>query len=166
MSKLWVGIGAGLLAGAAGATAKNAVSFVDQAAQGDPPPSSPHAAEASGTAAAAVSGPGHELHSARASALGSLAGLGIGVGIGAAAGALRGVRATPNPAVAAIATGLAAMAVGEGAAVASGNARSDWASPANLLRDLVAHLAYGATTGYALHRLLDPHTPRVARIGL
>ena len=27
-----------------------------------------------------------------------------------------------------------------------------------LLRDLVPHLVYGAVTGNALHRMLDPHT--------
>ncbi|WP_375489613.1 hypothetical protein, partial [uncultured Jatrophihabitans sp.] len=72
--------------------------------------------------------------------------------------------ATPQPVVAAALTGLAAMAVGEGASVATGGARSDWASPTNLVRDLIAHLAYGGVTSYALHRMLDPHTPVVSRL--
>jgi hypothetical protein len=47
--------------------------------------------------------------------------------------------------------------------VATGAARSDWAAPQNLLRDFVPHLAYGAVTGWALHRMVDPHTPSVSR---
>jgi hypothetical protein len=103
--------------------------------------------------------------STRAEALGPLGGLGIGIGVGALAGLVRGSNATPPPVVAAVATGLVAMSIGEGAAVATGTAKPGWSAPANLVRDFVPHLAYGAVTGWALHRMLDPHTPVVSRFG-
>lgn len=164
MAKPWAGITAGLLAGAAGSTALNAVTYLDQAATGDAPTASPAGTSVTEAARQTTDAAGKQADSARARALGPLGGLGIGVGVGAVAGAIRGANATPHPVVAAIVTGAAAMAVGDGAAVASGGARRDWASPANLARDLVAHLAYGAVTGYALHRMLDPHTPVVSRL--
>lgn len=158
MAKLWAGISAGMLAGAAGSTALNAVNYADQAVRGNAPTSSaagPHVAE---TAAKAV-----DVSPTRAAALGPLGGLGIGVGVGAIAGLVRGTSFTPPPALAAALTGLAAMAIGDGLGVASGTARPDWHKPVTLLRDLVPHLIYGATTSVALHRLLDPQTSKVGR---
>lgn len=164
MAKKWNGITAGLLAGAAGATAKNAISYLDQGVAGNSPTTSPTAATVSDTAAATIDKVGGRVDGSRASALGPLGGLGIGLGVGAVAGMLRSSNATPNPVVAAIVTGVAAMAVGDGAAVATGGARRDWAAPANLVRDLISHLAFGAVTGYALHRMLDPRTPVASRV--
>ncbi|GAB2476200.1 hypothetical protein [Jatrophihabitans fulvus] len=166
MSRIWNGIVTGMLAGAAGATAKNAVSYLDQAVTQDAPPSSPQSSAVGGTAGAVTdAAPGQQSSAVtgnRAAALGNLGGLGIGLGVGAVAGALRGDHATPNPVVAASAVGVAAMAVGNGLAAATG--QSSARSGGNLARDLVAHLAYGAVTSWALHRLLDPRTPAVARI--
>ncbi len=144
----------------------NAVSYLDQAVRGDSATTSAAGSSVSKTAqhtTDAAGSVGSATENKRAEALGPLGGLGIGLGVGAVAGLVRGSNATPPKAVAAIATGLVAMAVGEGAAVATGAARSDWASPANLLRDLVPHLAYGAVTGWALHRMVDPRTSVVSR---
>lgn len=158
MSKLWTGISAGMLAGAAGATALNAVNYADQAVRGNAPTSSPAGPHVAATAAEVTkAGP------TRAAALGPLGGLGVGVGVGALAGFVRGRVATPPAVLAAALTGLAAMAVGDGVALATGTARSDWHKPVTLLRELVPHLVYGAVTGVALHRMLDPHTTDIAR---
>lgn len=166
MAKRWAGITAGMLAGAAGATAMNAVSYADQAVQGNASTTSPTGGSVAETAREAGNSAGAPTDGAKAGALGPLGGLGIGVGVGAVAGLIRGSNATPPPVTAAIVTGLVAMGIGEGAAVATGAAKSDWASPANLLRDLVPHLAYGAVTAIALHRMLDPRTSIVSRLGL
>ena len=158
MTDIWAGLTAGVIAGAAGATALNAVTYLDQTIQGDAATSSP----ASGAPAAAAS----ELtgvDATRAAGLGPLGGLAIGLGVGAVAGLTRGANATPPPLVAAVVTGVAAMLVGDGVAVATGTAESDWASPAKLLRNLVPHLAYGVVTGAALHRMLDPRTSIIHR---
>ncbi|MBE7189411.1 hypothetical protein [Jatrophihabitans endophyticus] len=162
MNKTWAGITAGLLAGAAGATAKNIVSYLDQTATGDAPPSSPSGPTVTNTASTASVVAAETEDRSRAGAAGPLGGLLIGLGVGAVAGVARGTNATPNPAVAAVVTGLAAMAVGDGAAAAGGQAATF--TPARLGRDLIAHLAYGGVTAYALHRMLDPHTPSVARL--
>lgn len=162
MSKFTTGLTAGLLAGAAGATAKNAASYLDQVVAGDAPPSSPDSSTVAATADTAAGTAGRDLGSSQASALGNLGGLGIGLGVGAVAGLARGGNATPNPVVAATLTGVAAMAVGDGLALATGASKPR--STANLVRDLVAHLAYGAVTAWALHRMVDPRTPTVARL--
>jgi hypothetical protein len=163
MAKRWAGITAGMLAGAAGATAKNVVSYLDQAVLGDAATTSPAGSSVSATAQTAADTAGAPSDTTRTDALGPLGGLGIGIGVGAVAGLVRGSNATPPPVVAAVLTGLVAMGAGEGAAVATGSARSDWAAPANLLRDFVPHLAYGAVTGWALHRMVDPRTSVVSR---
>ena len=165
MAKRWTGITAGILAGAAGATAKNVVSYLDQAVQGEGATTSPASHSVAGAAKQATGAAGSQADGARAEALGPLGGLGIGLGVGALAGLIRGSNATPPPVVAAVATGLVAMSIGEGAAVATGTAKPGWAAPGNLLRDFIPHLAYGAVTGWALHRILDPRTPVVSRFG-
>lgn len=81
---------AGALAGAAGATALNAVSYTDMVLRGRPAGSGPRAtvdaaAEATGTD---VPGDGDTAPN-RADGAGQLAGLAVGVGLGAAAGILR-----------------------------------------------------------------------------
>lgn len=158
MNKTWTGLTAGMLAGAAGATALNAVNYADQAVRGNAPTSSPAGPNvASAAAQVTKAGPN------RAAALGPLGGLGVGVGIGALAGVVRGRSATPPPVLAAVLTGLAALAVGDGVALATGTARSDWKRPVTLLRELVPHLVYGAVTGVALHRMVDPNTSAVGR---
>lgn len=158
MAKLWAGISAGILAGAAGATALNAVNYADQAVRGNAPTSSP-----AGPHVAAAAGKAVDVSPTRAAALGPLGGLGIGVGVGAIAGALRGTNATPPPVLAAALTGIVAMVIGDGFAVATKTARPDWKKPVTLLRDLVPHLVYGAVTSVTLHRLLDPQTSKVGR---
>jgi ribose/xylose/arabinose/galactoside ABC-type transport system permease subunit len=158
MANIWAGVTAGFLAGASGATAQNAVSYLDQAVRGDAPTASPTSPNPARTAAA-LTGADPE----RAAGLGPLGGLGVGVGVGAVAGAIRGASATPPPTVAALVTGLAAMVVSQGLALATGTARPDWNKPVTLLRDLLPHLAYGAVTSTALHRMLDPHTSAVSR---
>ena len=158
MSSIWSGITAGALAGAAGATALNAVDYADQAVRGDAATSS-----AAGPHVAATAREITGVAPNRAAALGPLGGLGVGVVIGAVAGALRARSTTPPKPVAFVVTGLAALAVGDGVALATGTARRDWNNPVTLLRDLVPHLVYGVVTGNALHRMLDPHTADIAR---
>ena len=158
MAKLWAGLSAGILAGAAGATALNAVNYADQAVRGNAPTSSAAGPHVASTAAEVTkAGP------VRAAALGPLGGLGVGVAVGALAGLVRGSAATPPPVLAAVATGLVAMAAGDGVALATGTARPDWRAPVTLLRELVPHLVYGAVTGIALHRMLDPQATDVRR---
>lgn len=151
------GVVAGLLAGAAGATAHNAVGYLHQVLTSTPAPSSPTSTVPANTAA----GAGGSGRDTRAGGAGALGGLGIAVGVGALAGALRSVATTPPQPAAAAA--LAAAAWGTSlAASTAGDAPRD-TSPAGLAVDGLAHLAYGLVTVLTLHRLLDPLTPHARR---
>lgn len=165
MNKFWTGVTGGLLAGAAGATAKNAVSYLDQALTHDAPPSSPNSSTVAQTAGSVADAAGAETSGARVTAAGALGGLGIGLGVGAVAGVVRGANRTPNPLVAALITGLAAMGVGDGLAAVTHSSKKV-TQPTQLARDVVSHTAYGAVTAYALHRILDPAPTRVSRLNL
>lgn len=154
-----VGLAAGALAGAAGTTAHNAVTYLHQALTGTASPSSPASdvpARTAGDADDAV------VDSAkRPDAAGPLGGIGIGVGVGMLAGALRGVSTTPPQPVAALAVGGAAWAAALGASAATGNARST--SATETVVEALSHLAHGAVTVIALHWMLDPRTPVAPR---
>lgn len=155
---------AGLLAGAAGATAHNATSYLVQLATATPAPASPTGGVAADTAAGLAGNDGAKHTSdpqVTARAAGPLGGIGIGLGVGALAGALRSEKATPPQPLAAVALGVAAWGASLGASTAAGAPR-DLTTTA-MLSDAAAHLAYGIVTVLALHRLLDPATPHLRR---
>lgn len=158
------GVVAGLLAGAAGATAHNATSYLVQLATASSAPASPTGGVAADTAAGFVGddGSAHTSdHGAVVQAAGPLGGIGIGLGVGAVAGALRSDAATPPQPLAAVALGAAAWGVSLGASTAAGAPRD--LTTAAMLSDAAAHLAYGIVTVLTLHRLLDPRTPHRRR---
>lgn len=167
MSRLFAGIVAGALAGAAGATALNAVSFADTAVRGRPASTSPAgtgpkatvdaAAEATGTE---VPGEGEQATN-RAAGGGELAGLGVGVGIGAVAGVLRAFHVKVPKALSPFALGLGAMALSDGVMSALGVTDPRGWSAKRVTADALPHLAYGLVATAALHRMLDPRTPQV-----
>ncbi|MCZ2818586.1 hypothetical protein [Modestobacter sp. VKM Ac-2984] len=135
----------GLLAGAAGTTALNAVTYVDMLRRGRPASSVPDRTAAALASAAGVDVPGRgAAREARTSGLGALLGIGNGLGVGLLASLARagGVR-MPGP-VGAVVTGAAAMAATDGPTAALGVTdprtwtASEWAA------DAVPHLAYGA----------------------
>jgi uncharacterized membrane protein len=135
----------GLIAGAAGTAALNAVTYLDMAVRGRPASSLPEQtvdaiADAAGTA---VPGRGKERE-ARRTALGALAGMGNGLGVGVLASLARaaGVR-MPGP-VGALVTGAASMAATDvPLAVLSVSDPRTWTA-ADWAADAAPHLAYGA----------------------
>lgn len=161
MSRLFAGIVAGALAGAAGTTALNAVSFGDMALRGRPAGSSPKAtvdaaAEKSGTDVPGDS----DTAPNRADGIGQLAGLGVGVGVGAVAGILRVFHVKVPKALSPFVLGLGAMALSD--TVMSGLGVTDpkkW-TVSTVAADALPHLAYGLVTTAAVHRMLDPRTPQ------
>ena len=160
MARSFAGVVAGMIAGAAGATALNAVTYLDQAVRGRPAGSTPSRTAKALADAVNVSVPGgRDTAQNRFEGLGPLAGLGVGVGVGALSGLLRiyWVK-TPKP-VAAVAVGLGAMAISDSTMTALGVAEPrDWTA-GTVAADAIPHLAYGLVTTAALHRLLDPRTP-------
>ena len=162
MSRPLTGAVAGLFAGAAGATALNLVTYVDQALRARPATDTPGQAvnALSDTIGVDVPG-GPDERQNRLEGLGPLAGLAVGLGVGAVAGALRGYSIKVPKVVAAAVIGLGAMAISDTTmtALKVSDPRS-W-TPATVARDAIPHLAYGAVTTAALHLMLDPRTPQV-----
>ncbi|MDN3354057.1 hypothetical protein [Actinomadura sp. DC4] len=126
---------AGLLAGAAGTTALNAVTYTDMALRGRP---------ASGIPEQVVDRLGLPLRDAnRRQAAAALLGIGVGAGVGAVYGLAGG-----TPAGALMPAATAALA-GDGPPVALGLTDPRTWTAADWLSDVVPHLAYGLVTAVA-----------------
>ena len=144
----------GLIAGAAGATALNAATYIDMAVRGRPSSSAPEdtvekLADKTGTAI-----PGsNDTRENRVSGLGALNGIAVGVSVGAALGAVRVFGVRPRVIVIAAVATVSVMALTDilmsalGATDPSEWALTDW------LADILPHLDYGVTTAIALDRL-------------
>jgi hypothetical protein len=147
----------GLIAGAAGTAALNAVTYLDMALRGRPAST---VAEQTVDAIAGATGrevPGRgEVRDARRTGLGALTGIGNGLGVGVLASLARsaGVR-LPGP-VGAVVTGAAAMAATDVpvAALSVSDPRT-W-TPADWAADAVPHLAYGAAVQAVVSALPTP----------
>ena len=156
------GITSGLIAGAAGTTALNLVSYVRQTVQATPSSATPDQAAESVVRAVGAEVPGTpDERQNRLEGLGPLAGLGVGLGVGALAGGLRATTLkVPFPAAVA-AVGLGAMAISDTVMAVLGISSPRPWTPASVAQDAAPHLTYGAVTILALHRMLDPHTVQV-----
>lgn len=160
MSRVFAGLVAGAIAGAAGATALNVVSYADMSVRGR----SAGGPEATGEALASAAGtevPGDAQEKKdREAGLGNIAGIAVGVGIGAITGVLRIYHVKIPKYLAPFVSGLAAMAVSD--SVKAGLKVTDprpW-DVKSVAADALPHLAYGLVQTAALHRLLDPRTPQ------
>ncbi len=162
MSNVLTGLTSGLLAGAAGATALNALAYAQQAVRGTPSSATPDQAAEAVLDAAGTGVPGNpDERQNRLEGMGPLAGYGVGVGVGALAGAIR-ASGRKTPFVLAVAgVGLGAMAISDGVMAALGISDPRSWTAASVAQDTVPHLAYGAVTVLALHRMIDPHTQQV-----
>jgi hypothetical protein len=144
----------GAAAGAAGATALNAVTYLDMAVRGRGASDTPQQTvdTLAGKADLEVPGEG-DTRDNRLAGLGSLSGIVTGVGVGAAFGLLRRAGFRPPALIGGALVGLAAMAATDGtmAALEVSDPRT-W-SPADWASDLVPHLIYGLVTYATLQRL-------------
>jgi hypothetical protein len=151
----------GALAGAAGTTALNAVTYLDMVIRARPPSSTPEDTvrtdEESVHLSLSAEGPGSAAASHRRSGIGALAGIATGVGAGAAYGMVRArlPRAVPLP-VLALAAGLGADAATMAPMAALGVSDPRRWSAASWLSDLVPHLVYGAVTALAFEAMAPP----------
>ncbi|PZS29284.1 MAG: hypothetical protein DLM58_15755 [Pseudonocardiales bacterium] len=143
----------GAIAGAAGTTALNAITYLDMAVRARPASDTPQQAAEKIAELAGRPVPGHgEERENRLGGLGPLAGIATGVGIGAAAGLLGPVVRKLPTVVGAALLGGAAMAASDvplaklGLTDPTTWSAVDWAS------DVVPHFAYGLVTHLALQR--------------
>ncbi len=146
----------GAVAGAAGTTALNAVTFVDMAVRGRPASSTPEETVRRGADLVGAHIPGDDEHrAARTTGLGSLAGLVAGVGAGVVLGVVRGRRLPGGSAGTFAGACVLAMLVGNGPMTVLGVTDPRRWSVADWTADVVPHLAYAAAATVALE-LTDP----------
>lgn len=140
----------GALAGAAGTTALNAVTYLDMAIRGRPASDTPEQTVRRLAHAAHLELPGSpEQREARLPAVGAVLGIATGVGVGALYGLAQGLglRLPTGAAVAAVTAAVLVAANGPMVLLGVTDPRS-WA-PRDWIADLVPHLAYGAVTAAA-----------------
>jgi hypothetical protein len=153
--------GRGALAGAAGTTALNAVTYLDMAVRGRPASSTPEDTVEKVAARVGIDVPGDEqARQNRLSGLGALLGAATGVGIGSMFALLRraGPR-LPGP-LDAVLAGAAAMAASNGSMTALGVTDPRQWTATDWVSDVLPHLAYGAVTAAVLHALDRPRGVR------
>jgi hypothetical protein len=149
-SRLLVRSGWGVLAGAAGATALNAVTYLDQAIRGRPATETPGQTVVALADTFGVEVPGApEQRANRLEGLGPLSGLAVGLGVGAAAGAIGTFFRPPAP-VAALLIGVTAMAISDLTMTALKISEPRSWTPSTVTMDAIPHLAYGAVTALVL----------------
>jgi len=144
----------GAVAGAAGTTALNAVTYLDMVVRGRGASSTPEQSveKLSDTARVPIPGDG-EKHQNRVSGLGPMLGIAAGVSTGAALGAVRATGARPPLAVESAAAGLGAMVAGSGPLAALGISDPRAWSVTDWVADVVPHAAYALVTAWTLDRL-------------
>ncbi len=163
MSRALSGITSGLIAGAAGATALNAWTYAQQAIQGTPSSATPDQAAQAVIESVGATVPGNpDTRQNRLEGLGPLSGYGVGLGVAAVAGLLRALSVKVPFPVAVAGVGFGAMAVSDGVMAATGITDPRTWTSHSVLQDALPHLAYGAVTVLALHRMIDPHTMQVS----
>jgi hypothetical protein len=147
----------GTVAGAAGTTALNAVTYVDMVVRGRPPSSTPDRTVEQLMARVGLSVPGDgDRRSNRVSALGTLGGLLTGVASGAALAVVLSVGPRRTPLAASAIATVAALLAGNGPMTVLGVTNPREWSASDLAADLIPHVAYGLVTGWVLDSMDRP----------
>jgi hypothetical protein len=148
------GLVRGAMAGAAGTTALNAVTYLDMAWRGRPASSIPQQSveELARRAGQEIPGRG-EVRDNRVEGLGALAGIATGIAVGAAAGELRAVVLRLGPVLGPVLLGGAAMAATDVSLTRLGlTDPREWDATA-WLSDAGPHLAFGVVSYAALRAM-------------
>jgi hypothetical protein len=141
---------AGALAGAAGTTALNAVTYLDMALRGRPASSTPEQSVQKLADSLQVGIPGQgDARENRLSGLGALGGLLTGASVGALYGAVTCLLGRPSLGWGSLLAGGSAMVGANGPMALSGLTDPRSWSAADWLSDLVPHAAYGLVTALA-----------------
>ena len=147
----------GAVAGAAGATALDIVTYLDMAVRGRPASSTPEQTIDALTRRTHLGVPGTgQTRDNRLTGLGAAAGLGVGVLGGVAVGWLYAGGLRPSRVAAVLGTGAAAMLGTNASMTALGVTDPRTWSRADWLSDLVPHVVYGLVTGWSMHELSTP----------
>lgn len=147
-------LAAGAVAGAAGTTALNTVTYLDMIWRARPASSTPEATVEKLADVTGVSIPGTtEERTNRIAGLGPLTGLLVGSGVGAALGLARAAGYRPRLLGSSLTAAAGALIGSNGPMTVLGITDPRTWSPADWISDLVPHLAYGIVTGAALQAL-------------
>jgi hypothetical protein len=146
------GLVPGALAGAAGTTALNAVTYADMVLRGRSSSQVPEQTVDMIAGRVGVSLGEDEAAANRRQGLAALLGFGVGVGVGAAYGLVRS-RIRVGRATAALGLAIAASVAGEAPATVLGLTDPRTWGTAGWISDLVPHLAYGIVTATTYDRL-------------
>jgi hypothetical protein len=142
----------GAVAGAAGTTALDIVTYLDMAIRNRPPSQVPEDAVEKLAQGAGVS----SLGEGRKAGLGALLGYAAGLSIGTAYGAVRSrVRWSPPLPVAGVVLGLGAMAATDTPIIGLGLSDPREWGVSGFLSDIVPHVVYGLVTAGAYEALTD-----------
>ncbi|MCL2734835.1 MAG: hypothetical protein FWE15_33080 [Actinomycetia bacterium] len=141
----------GALAGAAGTTALNAVSYADMVLRARPASGAPERTVSTLADKAGVEIPGDGSQKQnRLAGLGPLSGIAVGIGVGVVVGAAAAAGARPPWWAQAPLAGLLAMAAADVPLAALGISDPRTWSATDWISDAVPHLAYGLATTAAL----------------
>jgi hypothetical protein len=141
-----------MVAGAAGTTALNVVTYLDMAVRGRPASSTPEQSVDMMTDAAGVDLGEGDAAENRKAGLGPMLGLGTGLGAGAVYGLIAGSRRIPKPVGTALLTGLAMLGSGAPMTALGLTDPREW-SASDWAMDAVPHLAYGAVAAAVYNAL-------------
>jgi hypothetical protein len=150
------GLLVGAAAGAAGATALNAATYVDMVVRARPASSTPEASVEKLADAVGVTIPGdEEQRGNRVAGLGPLLGIVTGVGVGALVGVARAAGMRPGPVVGTVlTTAIVLLASNAPMTVLKVTDPRTW-SATDWVSDVLPHLAYGVVT-HATAAAADP----------
>lgn len=141
----------GLVAGAAGTTALNAVTYLDMAVRGRPPSSTPEQSVQRMADAVQISlGEGKTAENRKAG-IGPLLGYAVGIGVATGYALLIRGRRVPWPVSGLALTALAMVAANAPMTVTGLTDPRQW-SAADWAADVIPHLAYGAAAASVLSR--------------
>jgi hypothetical protein len=157
MTRLGRTVSHGLLAGAVGTTALNAVTYLDMAVRARPASSTPEATVQRCADLLGIRIPGdEEIRTARTAGLGPLMGTAAGLGAGVALTAISSTGQGRTPAATFGVAWLLAMAAGNGPMTVLGVTDPRTWSSTDWLADIVPHAAYAAAAIATLRVCVSP----------
>ena len=157
LARVWPGLLIGAVAGAAGTTTLNVITYLDIAVRGRPTSTMPERTVEALAKLVHLTIPGTgDIHANRISGLGALTGYTAGIGIGLILGLAYSLGWRPGLLVATVAATLFALIGTNGPIIALGVTDPRTWGIVGWISDLIPHLGYGVVTALVLHYLYPP----------
>ncbi|BAX92643.1 hypothetical protein [Mycobacterium shigaense] len=151
-SRVWPGLLSGAVAGAAGTTTLNVITYLDIAVRGRPTSGTPERTVAAMARLVGVTVPGNgDVLANRISGLGALTGYAAGIGMGVLLGLAYALGWRPGRLVATLVASAVALIGTNGPMTVLGVTDPTTWTPVDWISDLIPHLGYGIVTALVLH---------------